>query len=83
MEYILDNGGRSVDRYTIIIDDEVRYMSHDANMPNGVNMYAGETTDLKDGIVEDLMTGKLCAVHFRDLPKGTKIAIQNMREEHE
>jgi len=80
MEFILDNGGKTADRYTVIIGNEVRYMSHDANAPNGVNMYAGEMTEMKDCIVECLMTGKLRAVHYHELPEGTKFAIRKFRK---
>ena len=36
---IFDNNGKTADRYTVIIDDDVFTLSTDCNMPNGVNMY--------------------------------------------
>ena len=36
---IFDNNGKTADRYTVIIDDDVFTMSTDCNAPNGVNMY--------------------------------------------
>jgi hypothetical protein len=38
---VLDNFGRTADRYTVIIDDELWFMSDNANMPNGVCMFGG------------------------------------------
>lgn len=38
---VFDNGGRTFDRYTVIIDQSIFAMSHNASSPQGVNQYAG------------------------------------------
>ena len=38
---IYDNDGITFDRYTIIIDDDVYTMSHNALSPQGYNQYMG------------------------------------------
>jgi len=38
---IYDNNGKTADRYTVIIGNDVYGMSTDANMPNGFNQFAG------------------------------------------
>jgi len=40
---VWDNGGATADRYRVIINTSVYYMSKRANQPNGVCMYSGET----------------------------------------
>jgi len=39
---VFDNGGKTIDRYIIVIGKDVYTMSHNPNSPVGVNMYAGE-----------------------------------------
>ena len=39
--HVYDNGGETVDRYTIIIGNDVYTMSQNAMSPNGFNQYAG------------------------------------------
>jgi hypothetical protein len=41
---VYDNGGRTADRYTVIIGTSVYHMSADATSIMGVNQYAGELT---------------------------------------
>lgn len=50
---IYDNGGKTADRYTVIIDGAVYTMSDNATAPNGVNMYAGELKDLPNAVSKD------------------------------
>jgi len=38
---VYDNGGKTADRYTVVLNDDQWLLSHDANMPNGVCMYGG------------------------------------------
>jgi len=38
---VYDNGGSSVDRYTVVIDKEAFGMSDNASSPNGFNQYIG------------------------------------------
>ena len=66
---VYDSGPKFADRYTVFIGKDVYGMSSDANMPNGVNMYAGSTDEIKKGKHH----GK--RIDVKKLPKGTKIAI--------
>ena len=44
-----DNGGLTMDRYTVVIGDDVWFMSNYPAYPNGVCMYGGECpTDYND-----------------------------------
>ena len=44
---VYDNGGKTLDRYTVIIDNEDVYtMCHNPNSPTGVNQYAGKLNEL-------------------------------------
>ena len=47
---IYDNGGETMDRYTVIIGNDVYGMSDDATSPQGFNQYIGEVgQDIKLG----------------------------------
>jgi len=63
------------DRWIVYIGNDCFAMSDDANMPNGVCMYAGTTGDLFRPRLEGRQVFDLC-----ELPRGTKIAI--VRELH-
>ena len=69
---IFDNGGKTTDRYTVIIRGKfgcnVFLMSSDANTPNGVNVYAGDYDMLGD-------MSKQIKIEFDSLPSGTRKAI--------
>jgi hypothetical protein len=43
---IYDNGGKTWDRYTVIIKGSVYGMSINACMPDGFNQYCGEESEL-------------------------------------
>jgi hypothetical protein len=60
-----DNGGQTADRYTVQIGDHFWFMSPNANMPNGVCMYAGEARNLPF-LEEDSVK-----ISIGDLPRGT------------
>jgi len=65
---VYDNGGKTIDRYTVIIDNAVFSMSHNATSPQGVNQYVGELKDLpkaKEGT----------KVELKDLPEDVRKAI--------
>ena len=62
---VADNGGKTCDRYTVLIGRDYWHMSANANMPNGVCMYAGYT----DGAWR---TPGDRIVDKRELPKGTR-----------
>lgn len=38
---VFNNGGRTVDRYLVVIGQHAYLMSHNADSPIGVNTYAG------------------------------------------
>lgn len=65
---IHDNGGKTADRYTVIIGESMFTMSTHANMPNAVNMYAGQ--------VEDLIPCTDPVVNIETLDAGTRAAIR-------
>jgi hypothetical protein len=65
---VADNGGKTADRYTVLIGRHYWNMSEDANMPNGVCMYAGYT----DGAWRS--PGDVL-VPAESLPAGTQKAI--------
>ena len=62
---VLDNGGKTCDQYCVIIDRDIWFMSSNANMPNGVCMYGGNTSEYE---TRDLGT----KIAIDDLPEGTK-----------
>jgi hypothetical protein len=45
---VWDNGGKTIDRYLVRIRNDYYTMSHNANQPNGVNMYLGEYPDITE-----------------------------------
>ena len=66
---IYDNGGKSSDQYTVIIDGNVYGMSTNAMAPNGFNQYCCPECEL----VHTIELGK--PVHFEELPDDVKRAI--------
>ena len=75
---IYDNGGRTADRYIVIIGNDVYTMSDDAMMPNGFNQYAGHNiscpgwnvTGIKGHVpvsFDSLPTQVQCAIEARKL----------------
>ncbi len=45
---IYDNGGKTIDRYTVILDGAVFTMSDDPLSPQGFNQYWGRKEELKN-----------------------------------
>ena len=68
---VLDNLGKTADRYTIIIDKDLFFLSRDADMPNGVCSYGGEIDEypIQDMGVE---------IGLDEIPFGTSRAISNI-----
>lgn len=69
--FVYDNGGETVDRYTIIIDTEVFGMSENALSPNGFNQYCGRVGD-------DIPIGRFDdepVIGLRTLPRDVLLAI--------
>lgn len=71
---IYDNGGKTFDRYCVIIGDEVYEMSDNAKSPNGFNQYCCRTDELRP---DRNVLGK--EVRFEDLPLAVKQAIQDRK----
>ena len=71
---IHDSGEQYADRYTVLMHDtrDAYTMSADANMPNGVCMYA-------DYAEYRAYARTLPVVAFADLPKGTRRQIAYLR----
>ena len=46
---VYDNGGKTADRYTVFIGDDVFGMSDDPTSPQGFNQYSGTTDEIKMG----------------------------------
>ena len=72
---IFDNGGKSFDRYTIIIGQDVYGMSENATSPQGFNQYLGLVDEFEfplEGVKE---------VTLDSLPDEVRRAIDNRRKE--
>ena len=67
---VYDNGGKTCDRYTAIIDGHVYTMSDNANMPNGVCLYYGNIVNVDE-----------CGKLRTRLPHGVKAAIASILRE--
>lgn len=53
---VYDNGGETLDRYTVITPRGVFGMSRDALSPQGFNMYLGERHEFRTGALGDIVT---------------------------
>lgn len=53
---IVDNGGETIDRYTVTIGDEVYTMSQNPRRPDGFNQYAGKAQDFDSFEGEEKIT---------------------------
>lgn len=71
---IFDNGGQTADRYTVIIGDSVFTMSENAMWPQGVNMYAGEVSELPGA-----MDGT--EISLEEVPEEVKRAIDQRQKQ--
>lgn len=68
---IFDNGGKTFDRYTVIIDNkDVYVMSANALSPQGVNRYLCDVTDLDWESVGE-------PIGLEDVPEAVRKAIEN------
>ena len=70
---IYDNDGETFDRYTVIIDNNVFTMSHNAQSPQGFNQYVG--TIGKDLILDHVIDNKPLIL-FSELPAEVQGAIK-------
>lgn len=64
---VYDNGGRTIDRYAVVIGDSVFTMSANPLSPQGVNMYCGTTREIHPSGRE---------VSLNDLPPAVREAIK-------
>ena len=65
---LFDNGGRTFDRYTVILGEDVYTMSEHPLSPDGVNLYGGEIGDTNED--------RGARVVFDDLPAEVQEAIR-------
>lgn len=78
---VYDNGGETVDRYTVIIDGDVYTMSDNPLSPQGVNQYAGKLHELplaRQGertVVESLPEAVQKAIEQRQSPKRAEVKV--------
>lgn len=71
---VYDNGGKTADRYTVVIDNEYVFgMSDNARQPNGFNQFAGTVGELK--LDNNPSLGK--KVDVKTLPKEVQDAIKD------
>ena len=68
---IYDNGGETIDRYTIIVDSHVYSMSKNALSPQGVNMYWGELGEFSN----EVHLGKDVSNDYLSMPHELFVAI--------
>jgi len=69
---VYDNGGKTADRYTVVIGTDVYGMSDNATAPNGVNMYVGEIgTDVHPDFIKSMKKVKV-----NSLPQAVQKAIK-------
>jgi len=69
---VFDNGGKTWDRYTVIISGDVYTMSADADSPSGFNQWAGLLIELPNAIDK-----RDKEIALTDLPRSTQRAIGN------
>ena len=72
---IYDSGDTCIDRYTVIIGNDVYSMSYNADQPNGFNQYCFPVTELSYKYLD-----KCKRVLIVDLPKGVRNAIKQRIE---
>jgi len=74
-----------MDRYSVVIDDDLYSMSWNANAPNGVNMYYGDVTDknlialARDNV---LVCSNIGQEDFDALPIGVIKGIEGRLEDY-
>lgn len=69
MYYIFDNGGKTCDRYAVLIENSVFGMSEDALSPQGFNQYCCELSELsRQNLGQE--------VNYNDLPFQVQKAIK-------
>ncbi len=74
---IWDNGGKTIDRYTVIFDGSVYTMSENALSPQGVNMYMCEVSEIIKRTLKHERKMK-----FTELPQEVQTAIWKRKNTH-
>lgn len=72
---VFDNGGKTYDRYTVIIGYDVFTMSPNPSSPQGINQYSGPVQLI------DLETSSRLGVHLPQIPKELEAAIEARQKE--
>ena len=73
---IFDNGGETIDRYTVVINDSVYGMSDNPLSPQGFNQYCGEANDFPHGLDH---CGEDVTDKYFHLPHEVFVAIHKRR----
>lgn len=68
---IYDNGGKTIDRYTVLINEDVYYMSYYPHRANEVCTYAGIKNEFN----------KFDGIRLRYIPKNIKYQIKQLIKE--
>lgn len=77
---IYDNGGETVDRYSVFIGNDVWDLSEDANLPNGVCLYAG---DRRGFLLPAKWHFPAKKIKRADMAEGARIALDGiLRDEY-
>jgi len=71
---VYDNGDETMDRYTVIIGNDVYTMSSNPDSPQGVNQYAGT-------VGSDVKVGKHLGKKLSSIPGSIKKAVQARTKE--
>lgn len=73
---IFDNGGKTIDRYTVIFDsvNDCYHLSHDANSPIGVAMWDSDYSPNFNEKKDRELYGK--EIKIDDLPSGARAFVE-------
>ena len=52
---VYDDGGKTIDRYTVVIGNDVYGMSDNCLSPNGFNQYCGELSEMDVGAFGEIL----------------------------
>ena len=74
---VYDNGGATIDRFTVIIGKDVYGMSDNANMPNGFCQYIGTVQELGGISTISKLDGER-HIGLDSLPIGVQIQIKRL-----
>lgn len=75
---VYDNGGKTIDRYTVVIDRQVYCMSDNATSPQGVNQYNCDVSEIDLAQLENDEE----RISVENLPSEVQLAIKDRLEEY-